>query len=151
MKNYSVDEVSKKLNISKYTLRYYDKMNLISPKRGDNNYRYYSKENIIDLKYIGVMKYAGFTLEEMKEILNNKNNVEPSPECRNSTLNLLENKHRETLIKIEKFTKILELIEVSTKALKGKEFQDFKTMDDLVLDIYNCNESTTYMEETSNE
>ncbi len=68
----TIKDVSIELNISKDTLRYYDKIGLITPMREDNNYRYYTEENIVDLKYIKVMKYGVMTLHYIKIILYNK-------------------------------------------------------------------------------
>lgn len=45
MKQYSVQMIAKELNISKNALRYYDKIQLLSPIRGDNNYRYYTEQD----------------------------------------------------------------------------------------------------------
>ena len=70
----SVSEVSETLGISKDTLRYYDRLELVSPNRGNNQYRYYSESNILDLQYIEVMKYVGFTLKDIKKILSNMRN-----------------------------------------------------------------------------
>lgn len=142
MKTYSIVETSKMLNIPKHTLRYYDKMNLISPERLDNKYRRYTEKDFIDLKCIYVMKFAGFTLLEIKKILNNKNNVEPSIECKNDTLNVLSNKYDETLLKLEQFKRIANLIEISTKIIEGKQMYDFEQINNLILDVYNCLDRT---------
>jgi len=63
-----IGEVSKKYNIGIETLRYYDKIGLLSVKRKNNN-RYYTEADIKKLQYILSMKELMFTLEEIKRIL----------------------------------------------------------------------------------
>lgn len=72
--NLTISEVSKKLDITKDTLRYYDKIGLVVAKRNENKYRYYTSENILELQYIEVMKYVGFNLIEIKQIITNMRN-----------------------------------------------------------------------------
>lgn len=75
MKNmlYKIGEFSKLANIPIKTLRYYDEINLFKPKEIDlfSGYRYYSEEQLKDLKIILSLKEVGFNLEEIKK---NKNN-----------------------------------------------------------------------------
>ncbi len=68
---YSIGEVSKICNVSKKTLRYYDKINLIAPDyiSEESKYRYYSKETLLFVPVIKYYKQMGFKLEEMKELL----------------------------------------------------------------------------------
>lgn len=68
---YSIGEVSKICNVSKKTLRYYDKINLIAPDyiSEESKYRYYSKETLLFVPVIKYYKQMGFRLEEMKELL----------------------------------------------------------------------------------
>lgn len=68
---YSIGEVSKICNVSKKTLRFYDKIGLISPDvvSEENNYRFYSKDTLLFVPVIKYFKQMGFKLEEMKEFL----------------------------------------------------------------------------------
>lgn len=68
---YSIGEVSKLCNVSKKTLRYYDKINVISPDyiSEETNYRYYSKDTVLFVPVIKYYKQMGFKLEEMKMLL----------------------------------------------------------------------------------
>ena len=65
-KYYSIKEVSQILDIPKDTLRYYDRIGIVSPSRKHNSYRRYSRDDIIDLMNIQIMQYADFSLEEIK-------------------------------------------------------------------------------------
>lgn len=67
--NHSIKQTSEILCIPKDSLRYYDKIGLVSPKRGENNYRYYDDQDLLDLRYIEVMKFCSFSLSEINELL----------------------------------------------------------------------------------
>ncbi|TYT74279.1 MerR family transcriptional regulator [Desulfobotulus mexicanus] len=67
---YSIGEVSLICNVSKKTLRYYDKIGLINSERDDtNNYRYYTKESLLAVPVIKYYKQMGFKLDEMREFI----------------------------------------------------------------------------------
>lgn len=73
---YSIGEISKIVNISANTLRYYDEIGLLKPSliNNSNQYRYYSDAQIKDVTFVMEMKQYGFTLYEIKEIMQNRNN-----------------------------------------------------------------------------
>lgn len=109
---FTVKKVSGKLNISIDTLRYYDKIGLISPKRGENKYRYYSQNDILKLQYVGVMKYADFSLEEIKIMLKLLDN-EPSENCKKQAVELLGQKYNEIERAVQNYSNLLKLLEES--------------------------------------
>lgn len=65
---YKIGDFSKKVNVPVKTLRYYDEINLFKPIEIDlfTGYRYYSDEQIDDLKLILLLKESSFSLEEIK-------------------------------------------------------------------------------------
>ena len=65
MEQFSIRQISVMLKIPRDTLRYYDKLGLVCPVRGDNNYRYYTQQDIFDLQYIQVLSFTGFSLSEI--------------------------------------------------------------------------------------
>lgn len=72
-KYFLVGEISKILKIPRSTLRYYDREGIISPKfRKENNYRCYSRAQIITIKKINTMRKLGLTLEEIKIFFSEK-------------------------------------------------------------------------------
>lgn len=77
MENYFlIGNVSKILNIPVSTLRYYDAIGLLSPKiKGENNYRYYSEDQLMILKGVKTMRNLGLSLEKIKKFLNNSSNI----------------------------------------------------------------------------
>lgn len=48
MKKYSIQQVSELLHMPKDTLRYYDKLELVSPSRGENRYRFTGTGNSLN-------------------------------------------------------------------------------------------------------
>lgn len=76
MENYfSIGELAKYQNVSKQTLIFYDRIGLFCPAFIDpnNGYRYYSSEQIDYLDTILIMKKIGFSLNEIKEHMQNYN------------------------------------------------------------------------------
>lgn len=69
MNTYTVKQVSTLLKIPKDTLIYYDRLEIVKPQRGDNDYRYYSHQDIDELKFVEVAKSNGFSLKEIKQYL----------------------------------------------------------------------------------
>ncbi len=61
----TIKEVSEKCNISPDTLRYYEKIGLISKITKHNGKRCYSNEDINQIEFIKCMKNAGFHLEDI--------------------------------------------------------------------------------------
>ena len=66
---WTIKQASKETGLSTDTLRYYEKEKIIVPKRHENGYRYYNEDDIFILKIIVVMKYAHFTLYEIKSMV----------------------------------------------------------------------------------
>ncbi len=67
-----IGEISKITGLSKDTIRYYEKRNLIEVNRTAsnwNNYKDYNEENIRSLLLIKWCKGFGFTLNEISDIL----------------------------------------------------------------------------------
>ena len=69
-KAYSTSELLKNFNLGRNTLRLYEEMGLLSEmRRTDAGYREYSNQNIEELKFILEAKTVGFTLNEIKSLL----------------------------------------------------------------------------------
>ncbi|GAA0076551.1 MerR family transcriptional regulator [Clostridium sp. CTA-5] len=71
---YCIGTVERICNLSKKTLRYYDKKGLLCPDKvsDENGYRYYSKKTLLSVPMIKYYKQSGFKLEEMKNLLDGK-------------------------------------------------------------------------------
>ena len=71
----TVKEVSKLLKIPVSSLHYYENEKLINPKRDKNNYRIFTKEDIMKMKYILILKNFNFPfiLNKKYDIISNEN------------------------------------------------------------------------------
>lgn len=134
---FTVKEIAEKLNISIDTLRYYDKIGLLSPNRGENKYRYYTEEDILKLQYVSVMKYAGFPLEEIKTMLKLLGH-EPSENCKRQAIELLGQKYEEIQRAIHNYSNLLELLKESIAISENIDFypEEHHKIDRFVEEIF---------------
>lgn len=65
-----IGEVRQQTGIAVGALRYYESLELIHSDRGDNGYRYYPQETVQQVQFIKKAQALGFSLEEIREILN---------------------------------------------------------------------------------
>lgn len=66
-----IKDVVEQTGLSRHTIRFYEKEQLIAPpKRSDNGYRDYGKNIVQQLQLITRAKMLGFTLKEIKELTN---------------------------------------------------------------------------------
>lgn len=107
---WTIKQASLKTGIPIDSLRYYDKLGIISPKRHVNGYRYYDEKDMSNLQYITVMKYAKFTLSEIKMMIGLFGN-EPSPECTVIARSILASKSnmlRQAVLNYQNIIKLLD-------------------------------------------
>jgi len=105
-----INELSKKTGLSIHTIRYYENLGMIrgltNEKVTSNNYKHYDGNTIERLEIIIEAREVGFTLAEIKKILNSWfESVDSKPE----TLELFQAKIKEIDDKMRYFkqTKIL--------------------------------------------
>lgn len=73
MKTYNIGKLAKDIDLSIDTLRYYEDLGLVEkPLRLPNGYRSYSREEKNRFLFIKWAKALGFTLKEIKEMLDIK-------------------------------------------------------------------------------
>ncbi len=73
MKNYyKINEISNLYNIGKDSLRYYEKLGLLKPKRESNGYRLYSIQDIWKLNIIKDLRSLNFSMDKIKDYLENR-------------------------------------------------------------------------------
>ncbi|MEJ9212899.1 MerR family transcriptional regulator [Bacillus smithii] len=66
--------MAKQTGLTVRMLRHYDKIGLFSPSQySDTGHRLYTESDIVKLQQIISLKQLGFTLEEIKEIMENRN------------------------------------------------------------------------------
>ena len=83
MKNYyKINEISKLYGMGKDSLRYYERIGILNPKRDINGYRMYGFSDISRLNVINELKNLGFEIRRIKELL--------SERSVKSTMNMLD-------------------------------------------------------------
>ena len=65
----TVKDISCMLKIPISKLHYYEENGLIKPKRGENNYRIFTAEDIMKIKCILILKNLNFSILEIKEVI----------------------------------------------------------------------------------
>ena len=71
---YTIKQLTNLSGVSTRTLRYYDEINLLKPKRiEENGYRIYKTEQIDTLEQILCYRALGVSLEEISHLLNATN------------------------------------------------------------------------------
>lgn len=135
-KLYSIQEVSQLLGIPKNTLRYYDRIGIVSPSREDNRYRRYSKNDLIDLMNIQIMQYADFTLDEIKGKFrfHRMENVDPAY-CR-EVASFLDAKNAETRRKMAHLEKVSQLLDVAAETLRDFNHESDQRLAEIVRELY---------------
>lgn len=73
MKQYfKIGDISKLYQISTDSIRYYEELGLLTPKRGENGYRLYRLTDIWRLNMIRDLRALGFPMEKIRDYLNNR-------------------------------------------------------------------------------
>lgn len=111
-----IGELSKTVDLSKDTIRYYEKMGLISPTI-INKVRIYSEKDLLRLKSIQILKTARFSLMEIKIFIDYDNQFNSMDEIYNMSkddLSMLKDLIHE---KMEEIDRIKNELEIASKLL----------------------------------
>ncbi len=65
----TIKEVEQCLNVPRATVRFYEKEGLLSPTRGENGDREYSKDDVVLLKKIIIFRKLGFAVSDIEDVL----------------------------------------------------------------------------------
>ena len=69
---YTIGKLSKNTGVTVRTLDYYDEIGLMKPSsKTEGGHRLYSEDDVLRLERILALKYMGFSLEQIKDILEN--------------------------------------------------------------------------------
>ena len=121
-----IKEISKKLNITSRTIRYYEKRGLIKIQRLNNNYRYFDNKSIERLTFLVRSRNLGFSLEESKELIKLfENTNRRSKNVRDIARKKLENLNSQIIA----MTELKESLERLVKQCPGNEKPDCPIID----------------------
>ncbi len=116
--NRTIKQMAQVSGIPVDSLRYYDKLGIVSPKRMENGYRLYDETDYVHLQYVTVMKYAHFSLSEIKTIIHSLG-MEANEECNKRNLDIFNCKRTELLERANNFQSIVKLIDNLLPMLNG--------------------------------
>ncbi|WP_040950996.1 MerR family transcriptional regulator [Gorillibacterium massiliense] len=118
---FTIKQTAKETGISEDTIRYYEKIALLSrAERKDNGHRVYRQENIETIRLISCLKKTGMPLEEMRPFLAVSTDADPAeyPEL----VELLRS-HRENIVsQISSLQQVVDFIDM--KLEKGRYRRD---------------------------
>ncbi|WP_150267498.1 MerR family transcriptional regulator [Paenibacillus tepidiphilus] len=135
-KQYSIKEASQLLGIPKDTLRYYDRIGIVSPSREHNAYRRYSKADLVELMNVQIMQYADFSLEEIKGRFQFHRMQSVDPAYLQEVAEFLDAKQAETRRKIAHLEKVSQLLGVAAETLRDFNPESDQRLAGLVREIY---------------
>ncbi len=110
---FTISELAKEFEISTRTIRYYEELGLLSPQRSAGNQRIFTRKDRARLKLILRGKRLGFSLSEIKEMIEMYDVAGESEQIK-LTLKYGEKKLRE----IEEKIKELEMLKEDLLAIK---------------------------------
>lgn len=118
---YTISELASEFEISTRTIRYYEEIGLLNPERTKGNQRIFSKKDRAKLKLILRGKRLGFSLEEIREMIE-MYDVAGEPEQIRLTLKYGEKKLREIEEKIRELELLKEdILDLRNMLLKRLE------------------------------
>lgn len=75
---YTAGELARLTGVSLRTIRFYDQKGLLKPvTHSEAGYRYYDRDSVDRLQRILVLKYLGFSLQQIEEMIKSEKDVEP--------------------------------------------------------------------------
>ncbi|MDD3219898.1 MAG: MerR family transcriptional regulator [Lachnospiraceae bacterium] len=122
---YTIKKLAELAGISTRTLRYYDEIQLLKPKRMETSeYRIYEEAEVDRLQQILFYREMGFELSVIKEILDAES-FEQMTALKSHLLELQKKRNRLDLL-IENVTKTIQKEEGARKMSDQEKFQGFK-------------------------
>jgi len=115
---WNIKQMAQMSGIPTDSLRYYDKLGIVSPKRAENGYRYYDEKDYTYLQYVSVMKYAHFSLSEIKTVIQGLG-LGANEECNRGNLDIFISKRTELLEMIKNYQGIIKLLDNLLPMING--------------------------------
>jgi len=128
---WNIKQMAKMSKIPVDTLRYYDKLKIVSPKRGENGYRYYDEKDYFYLQCVSTMKYGSFSLNDIKTVVQSFD-MEGSPECYKQNFDIFSSGRTKLIKRIEDYQVFVKILDKLIVIMDGtKNYYEYK--DDIVI------------------
>lgn len=112
-KEYTIGEICALYNIGPDSMRYYEKMGLITPERKKNGYRVYTLQEIWKLNIIKDLRKLDFSVKQIKEYLEDRT-VQTTKDLIKKEIDMIQNE-------IAELSKVQKNLERRLKTLKSIE------------------------------
>ena len=116
-----INEVCKECNLTKKAVEYYTEQGLIQPRITENGYRQFSETDALKLKRIAVLRGLGFSVPEIRTILENDSRTAIYDVLNRKELEIVELQTKLALIKQLADGGDWEHIERQIEALQGRK------------------------------
>lgn len=159
-KYFKIGEISKMYHIGTDSLRYYEKIGILKPRRGENQYRLYRTEDIWRLNVIRELRELGFSMEQIGGYLK-EHTTDKTRELLEDELCMIEEKQKQLRAlkkNVEERVRVLaecqakEMGEVWLRTLPDRRchyidegYQKDEEMDVLIKRLLNRNPRTLYV------
>jgi len=119
MRLYRIGDITKQLNISADTLRYYEKIGLLmNISRTSGGARQYDEKDISRLRFIKRAQYMNFSLDEIKDLLKMR---EAPQEAKNSIRQLTADKLSDIEEQVDELTVLKNELTLLLNLCRGSE------------------------------
>jgi DNA-binding transcriptional MerR regulator/ubiquinone/menaquinone biosynthesis C-methylase UbiE len=123
---YSSGQFARLVHITKKTIRYYDEHNILKPSYvSPTGARFYTDEDLARLQQILLLKYLGFSLDDIREMTINDTDYHFMADSLNLQLRLVEDR-------IEQLQLVAQTIRDTSKVVKEEQSVDWNQMLDLI-------------------
>lgn len=123
---YTSGEFAKMAHISVRTIRFYDKQNILKPSYvNESGARFYTDEDFVRLQQILLLKYLGFSLEDIRNLVVEDLDYQMLRNSLKLQLKLVKDR-------IEQMQMVAKAIEETTQALSASRNIDWSQMLDLI-------------------
>ena len=113
---YTIKQVADMAGVSVRTLHHYDQFGLLKPSAvGENGYRYYDRENLLQLQHILMLRELDFPLMEIKKLVDHKAD----------RVGAYEEHRRQLMARQVKLARMIQTLDDTIAMMKG-----YKQMDD---------------------
>ena len=116
-----INEVCKECNLTKKAVEYYTEQGLIQPRITENGYRQFSETDTLKLKRIAVLRGLGFSVPEIRTILENDSRTAIYDVLNRKELEIVELQTKQALIKQLVESGDWEHIEGQVETLQNKQ------------------------------
>ncbi|MGM0169334.1 hypothetical protein IGI39_003650 [Enterococcus sp. AZ135] len=107
---WTIKEFSKMTGVSAVSLRYYDKKGILPSKRLENGYRFYDQNDLLIVKNLVVLKYGGFSLEDIR-LLTSLYGEPEGQDCNDKANEVLHRNLKEMKERLSLLHQIIEVVE----------------------------------------